>query len=56
MYKCPVCKNKMMIERKETSYDLRRNNKEYKRVVYWCKKDDVWLSTEVPKEKENGKA
>ncbi len=24
--------------------------KEYKRHVYWCKQDDIWISIEIPKE------
>lgn len=23
--------------------------KEYKRTVYWCEQDDVWVNIEIPK-------
>ena len=48
--KCPKCQEKM-----EEQWDMVTNNgkrgkefKEYKKVVYWCKKDDIWLSIETP--------
>lgn len=22
--------------------------KEYQKIVYWCKKDDIWISVETP--------
>jgi hypothetical protein len=22
--------------------------KEYKKIVYWCKEDDIWISVETP--------
>lgn len=23
--------------------------KEYERIVYWCKQDDIWMNLETPK-------
>lgn len=48
--KCPKCK-KIMVNKGE---DITNNGKsgkdfkEYNRIVYWCIKDDVWVSIETP--------
>ncbi len=38
----------MKIVRKLTSTNL-KNKKKYKRKIYHCVKDDVWVGVEVPK-------
>ena len=48
--KCVICKKVMKIVKKDTSADF-RNKKKYSRVVYHCKKDDVWIVVEKPKNK-----
>lgn len=45
--KCPVCKEEMDFVRTELSFNDQK--KEYKRDVYSCKKDDTWMSAEIPK-------
>jgi uncharacterized Zn finger protein (UPF0148 family) len=49
--KCPICQQLMKRIRSDSSYNMKENNKEYERVVYQCAKDDVWLTTEIPKDK-----
>ena len=39
----------MVRQRQDFSYDLaKKPRKKYTRKVYWCKKDDVWISLEIP--------
>ena len=52
--KCSKCGKKMVVKRRDTSSDS-RNGKKYDRTAYWCKKDDVWAQTEVPKAKRVSK-
>jgi hypothetical protein len=40
--------------RKDISYNFNENNKEYDRIVYHCKMDDVWVVTEIPKDDSSG--
>lgn len=37
-------------QREEVSNNLKKGKeyREYKRTVYWCKNDDVWVSVEIP--------
>ncbi len=44
--KCPKCGEKMEETRKDTSYGFK--DKEYSRVIYVCKKDDIWVTVETP--------
>lgn len=44
---CPVCKSFMKKVRDYTTYNA--NNAEYDHSVYQCEKDDVWVTTEIPK-------
>ena len=47
---CPVCKQVMKKVRWDISYNRPdAKNKEYDRTVYQCEKDDVWITTEIPK-------
>ena len=41
----------MKIIRKDISNNAKKDKdyKEYKRSVYWCKLDDVWVNIEIPK-------
>lgn len=48
---CPKCKKKMVLKRKDFSYNS--DEKKYARKVYWCKDDDIWISLEVPSEDKN---
>lgn len=41
----------MVIKREDASHDS-RNEKEYDRKVYWCEKDDIWVTTETPRESQ----
>lgn len=46
---CHKCGNEMMVNREDFSFDTRKKpNKKDTRKVYWCKKDDIWISLEVP--------
>ena len=38
----------MAIKGQDTSRNP-ENKKQYNRVVYWCKKDYIWISIETPK-------
>lgn len=38
----------MIVKKEDISRD-RKNEKKYDRVIYWCKKDDVWIAVETPK-------
>lgn len=47
--KCPRCSQKMLLKKKDFSYDLRaKTKKKYVRKIYWCKEDDVWMTVEAP--------
>lgn len=50
--KCPVCSLEMKFVRKFETIDD-RNNKKYERTDYWCDKDDVWVTLEIPQTKSN---
>jgi len=47
---CPVCKQAMRKVRWEITNNFRsgKDFREYDKVTYECKADDVWLSTEIP--------
>lgn len=46
---CPQCKQKISLKWKDFSYDRRsKPKKEYLRKVFWCEKDDVWITVETP--------
>ncbi len=49
---CPICKQAMKKVRRDISHNPDENNKEYGRVVYQCETDDVWVTTEIPKNLE----
>lgn len=48
--KCSVCSQEMQIKRNDISHNLKKGSKykKYKRTIYWCEKDDVWISVEIP--------
>lgn len=46
--KCPKCSEEMVAKVEDTSSNS-RNGKQYDRTVFWCEKDDVWGSLEIPK-------
>jgi hypothetical protein len=46
--KCPECKKKMDLDRVDITQN-QDTNKTYKREVYVCRKDDVWVTVETPK-------
>jgi len=46
--KCPICKKVMQIKNQDTSHDFKKRI-EYKRIIFWCEIDDVWINIEVPK-------
>lgn len=45
--KCPKCGNEMTEVRKDISHNP-ENKKKYSRILYQCKKDDVWITVEAP--------
>ncbi|KKQ23754.1 MAG: hypothetical protein US39_C0023G0007 [Microgenomates group bacterium GW2011_GWC1_37_12b] len=49
--KCPKCGKEMKIVREDVSNNAKKDKdyKEYKRSVYWCELDDVWVNIEIPK-------
>lgn len=48
--KCPVCSKDMKKVRWDISYNPDDDNKSYDRTVYQCLADDVWVTTEIPKD------
>ena len=36
--------------KEDVSYDTQRENKEYKKTIYHCLNDDVWMIVEIPKD------
>ena len=45
----------MTIRNESTSYNRRENNKEYAKTVYVCRKDDAWVTTDLPKQQSASK-
>lgn len=46
---CPECGKKMLLKAKSFSYNyFTKPKKRYLRKLFWCKKDDIWLSIETP--------
>lgn len=45
---CPKCDVEMTIMREDISF-LAGGDKQYKRIIYKCVEDDIWLTVEVPK-------
>ena len=52
---CPICHDEMTIRNESTSYNRRENNKEYAKTVYVCRKDDAWVTTDLPKQQSASK-
>ena len=52
--KCPKCDKAMLRKTVDTSYSFKTGGK-YKRTVYVCKKDDIWIRLEIPDGKMNKK-
>lgn len=49
--KCPKCDKEMNVIKKSESKDARFiPNKKYKRTLFHCKEDDIWINLEVPAE------
>ena len=48
--KCPVCDKPMRKVRWEITNNFKQGKdfREYDKVTYECKEDDVWLTTEIP--------
>ena len=47
--KCPKCKKKMLLRKRDFSYNFKvKPKKKYERSIYWCKDDNIWISLEVP--------
>lgn len=51
--KCAVCKQAMKKVRRDISRDPNEDNREYDRTIYQCEKDDVWVTTEIPRNSLN---
>jgi hypothetical protein len=47
---CPVC-HKAMTKNYVDESNNPKNGQRYERTYYVCKKDDVWINTELPKDK-----
>ncbi len=51
---CPNCQNKMNLKKVDLSYnDPSAKNKFYKREVYHCEVDDIWVTVESPTKSES---
>ena len=47
--KCPKCGEEMGAVKRDISKNFQiKPPKEYNRNVYVCKKDDVWITSEIP--------
>ncbi len=48
--KCLKCKQEMFkkLEALTNNGKSGKDLKEYNRIVYWCIKDDIWISIETP--------
>lgn len=49
--KCPKCDKEMKFIRNDISNNAKKGEdyKEYKRSLFQCKKDDIWVNIEIPK-------
>lgn len=45
--KCPKCGEEMEVVKKDESINSKNKNK-YLRTFYVCKKDDIWITSEIP--------
>lgn len=47
---CYKCQKEMVLQREDVTNNFKKGKryKEYKRMVYWCKKDDIWITFEIP--------
>lgn len=54
---CPKCNKAMRKVRWEitNNFKVEKDFKEYDKVTYECKDDDIWVTTEIPLAKEAGK-
>lgn len=46
--KCPECGEKMILQSNAITSNTNNSNEQYHKAVYWCEKDDVWISREIP--------
>lgn len=50
---CPKCTKEMVLKNDALSYDFRVTpNKKYRREIYWCEFDDIWINIEIPSDHE----
>lgn len=52
--KCPICNEDIPAKKTDVTNNEAKKKadyKEYKRVIYWCEKDDTWIGVETPIEK-----
>lgn len=47
--KCSTCGQEMKLLSVDTTIS-HKNSKYYKRTIYWCEEDDIWVTTEIPKD------
>lgn len=47
---CPNCNQEMQLKKDDVSNNGKKGKeyKLYKRKVYWCPDDDVWINIEIP--------
>lgn len=48
--KCPKCQQEMLIKLETITNNGKsgKDYKEYNKILYWCPKDDIWISIEIP--------
>lgn len=47
--KCPKCNTEMVLKKNDQSFNFTtKDKKKYDRNIYWCEKDDIWISIEIP--------
>ncbi len=49
LMKCPKCEGEMVLRNRDYSFDFKASpKKRYRRRIYCCRKDDVWVTVETP--------
>ena len=47
---CPKCQNRMKVVKEDISKNFDIDPiKEYKRIIYKCEVDDIWITSETPR-------
>jgi hypothetical protein len=50
--KCPKCETEMSLENKVDVSHNSKTGQKYDRKVFACKADDVWITSEIPRQRK----